>query len=206
MSEDYDYIENNADNRRFGYIITFVLTILAVAVAIHFLSGCKSEKCIARKALTNMDKTNRKYEDKSEFDTVKYHWCNINAPMKVGQGKTVYLPGKKVVKYDTISTVQVVPHTDTILKTVTITKYVHTVDTVQVRDTVINTSEVKLLQAQISGLNAQIGKSADRERNAIERSNMWRNRAFQAVGGLLFLILAIVVYGYMKFRSAYGRK
>lgn len=156
------------------------------------LSGCKSEKHLARKAITKLTATNTKYKAKSKVDTAGQHWCAVNYPVKVAKGKTVVLRGKHdtTTLHDTTLTV----HRDTIVKTVTVTKRIHSVDTVVNTDTLVDTRENTLLFARNRGLELEATAAKESERKAIESKNKWVKRAAWLGGLSLFLILLILAW------------
>lgn len=143
----------------------FNRTILACAIVAFALvllfASCKSASKIARKHIARIEQADNKAKRKG-CDTCGLHYFATKYPVKVAQGKTVYIPGKTriVEKTDTLERV-VTGKADTIIRTITKwrTEYRH--DTIQIRDTVINTAEIGLLQAKINGLEQSNTKYRD---------------------------------------------
>jgi len=154
------------------------------------LSGCNSEKRLARKTIAKMDKVEAKYLEKSEQDTATIYWAATRHPVKVSKGKTVVLRGKHdtTTLHDTTLTV----HRDTVVKTVTVTKRIHSVDTVVNTDTLIDTRENMLLFARNKGLELEVSAAKEGERKAIESKGKWVKRAAW-LGGLSLLLLLLII-------------
>lgn len=172
--------------------IMLLCTVIAMMVIMAALSGCKSEKHLSRKTIAKMDKVEAKYLEKSEKDTAAIYWAATRHPVKVAKGKTVVLRGKHdtTTLHDTTLTV----HRDTVVKTVTVTKRIHSVDTVYTRDTLVDDRENKLLQARNKGLELEASAAKEGERKAIESKNKWVKRAAWLAGLSLLLILLIMAW------------
>jgi len=180
-----EYTEKNFNRT----IIT--CAIIAIGMVLLFTS-CKSPKKIASKQIARIEQADNKAKRKG-CDTCGLHYFATKYPIKVAQGKTVYIPGKtKIVeKTDTVQRV-VTGKDDTIIRTITKwrTEYRH--DTTQIRDTVISTAEIGLLQAKISGLEQSLIKS-----NAeIESAKNGRNTAYWGI--LIALLVGVSVGRFLR--------
>lgn len=190
-------------DRKFWSIVGGPL-LFALCVIWLFLSGCKSERRISDKAIRAMKKAERRYNGASKVDTAGASYCRYEHPVAVGKGKTVYLPGKKVVTHDTTTTTSYLHDTFTVTRIVT--KYSHSVDTIRNIDTVVDTRTERTLTAQIDGLKKSEVNAWQREREAVEAKEKWRGRFFWSAGLNLFLILLIGVWVYWKYRERQVRK
>ncbi len=149
----------------------------------------------------------------AKYDTIKNHWCAVNAPVRIGKGKVTYLPGKPIIKevpgpvkyVDCDSAIKAnggsapkveVPCPDT--KTIVIR------DTVLQRDTAYDDNAEKLLRAQLKGAQDDIVKAwdaaskANLRANAAEDKLRRRNWLTLIPWGIIALVAATLLY--RKFR------
>lgn len=157
--------------------------------------AAKREKRLSDKAIAKLDKTADKYRDKSDIDTADTHWAYTRFPVKIGEGKKVYIPGKTITKRDTFTLYQKAKG-DTVVKTVTVRTTTVRHDTIRVRDTVVDNRQISLIQAQL--VQADMNTAAEREKAA-----KWQETAKAAQKGkyiaysLLALIVLILIGGYI---------
>lgn len=136
-----EYTEKNFNRT----IIT--CAIIAIGLVLLFTS-CKSPKKIARKQIYKIARADNVAKRKG-CDTCGLHYFTNKYPIKVAQGKTVYIPGKKQTIIDTFKTVEYTKG-DTVI--VTLTHRINTVvhDTVLIHDTVTSSAEVAILQSRLT--------------------------------------------------------
>lgn len=149
-----------------------------------------------------------------KFDTLKTHWCRINAPVVIGKGKTVYLPGKP--KHDTVKGETIYVNCDSLKKagaetakvkvpcpptTIIITR----VDTSQRTDTAVDAREIRLLKAHLSGCQQDVIKAWDAASKANIRANnaegKIRARTWAAVASWLLLLVVFAITLLNRFRK-----
>jgi len=186
------------ENKYYAYIVGSALVFAIMVIAA--ITGCNTERKLSNRVINRLDKTELKYLQKSDIDTGVKHWVATRHPVKIGAGKTVYIPGKKEVKHDTFTVYQQ-GGKDTIIKTVTIKQYTKVHDTVLIKDTVMSSAESDLLRSQLSTTQAAY--------NALNLRYENLKGQLQAKGGsgklkgflwLIVLILATATGIYLYFK------
>jgi hypothetical protein len=158
-----------------------------ILILLLFFS-CQSEKRLADKALKSFNKTNAKYNDKSDLDTAGKHWCYTMYPIEAKvltrtitkQGKTVKITNTDTVTVDcdTIRSVIRVPCPPS---TATI---VH--DTTMIVDSVImeDSRKIDVLNARIKAADKSIADA----NNDVRKIGLW------------FVVLLLLNVGYVIVR------
>jgi len=191
----------------------FILAAIAAA-----LEGCNSPRKLLDKNNKIEAISKRKAGEPgskrfAKYDTIKNHWCAVNAPVRIGKGKVTYLPGKPVIKevpgpvryVDCDSAIKAsggsapkvkVPCPDT--RTIVIR------DTVLQRDTAYNDNAEKLLRAQLKGAQDDIIKAWDAASKAKQRADAaedkLRRRNWLALipWGIIAIVLLTLLYRKLK--------
>lgn len=126
-----------------GYWSLAALTgIVAFVIIVALIAGCNPEKRIAKRMLVKMDRLEAKYNAKSEVDTAGRHWAATRYPVKIGAGKTIFKPGPRTVKTDTVIRFRYLQG-DTVEVTIEKTTIIERHDTTHIHDSV-ETAECQL--------------------------------------------------------------
>lgn len=131
--------------------------IVALVIIVALIAGCNPEKRIAKRMLVKMDRLEAKYNAKSEVDTAGRHWAATRYPVKIGAGKTIFKPGPRTVKTDTVIRFRYLQG-DTVEVTIEKTTIVERHDTTHIHDS------VETAQCQ---LNAQRAAETERKYNEL---------------------------------------
>lgn len=220
--------ENTPKPDGIGRILALAIVIALIIIgALASCSPAKKAVRQAQKAETHTRKQARKNARKGArllrrhdrversctggFDTVKNRWCMDNAPVKIGPGKIMWLPGKPI--HDTLEGETKYVNCDSLKLAGANTSHVgvpcppstHTyiVDTFKRVDTFENTNKVKLLEAERIGWIDQASKYKQKYENEqrahaetqakVSKRNYW-------IGGLgcfCLLLLFLLVGGVM---------
>lgn len=188
------FTEQTPNNRKFGYILSGVILLLFI-LALGLFGGCKSAEKRQAKMYGKFDKLKRKADADSVLKVVPSKWSLDNFPVTVGKGKTVYLPSKKIVTHDTVTTTKVV--NDTVYLTKTIRTHSHSVDTLVTTDTILDPRPLNALQADYRALDAKLIQSKASEQNA-------KDKLSKRTGIMWWMIAALVILLLWTFRKLFG--
>lgn len=186
-----NFTDNHPNNRNFGLILLSVILTIAVC-AIVALSGCKSAEKKQSKLYGKFDKLKRKADADSVLKIVPSKWSLDNFPMKITGTKTVYLPSKKIITHDTVTTTKT--KNDTTYITKYVTKYSHSVDTLHTTDTIVDNRPLTQLQTDYRALDAKLIQSIAKAEIATETKNKQRGKMLWSFGLNLLLIIIIIAY------------
>lgn len=183
-------------NRHFGAILFGVILTLTV-LAITLFSGCKSAEQKQAKLYGKFDKLKRKADADSVLKVVPPKWSLDNFPITVGKGKTIFLPGRTIIKHDTITETKTVK--DTVYVTKTITKHHYKTDTLHTTDTIVDNRPLSQLQHDYRALDAKLIQSITKAEIATKTKNKQRGKMLWSIGLNLLLLLVIIAYFLRKF-------
>lgn len=189
-----NFTEQTPQNKTFGYIVLWVVFILLI-LALGLFGGCKSAEKRQAKLYAKFDKLKRKADADSVLKPVPNRWSLINFPVTIGKGKTVYLPSKKIVTHDTVTTTKVV--NDTVYLTKTIRTHSHSVDTLVTTDTILDPRPLNALQADYRALDTKLIQSKASEQNA-------KDKLSKRTAAMWWLVVAVVVLLLWTFRKLFG--
>jgi hypothetical protein len=195
------FVQDTPQNSTFAKILAGCI-IAVIMVLFGVLSSCKSNEKRQAKMYGKFDKLKRKADSDSVLKVVPSKWSLDNFPMKLTGTKTVYLPSKKIITHDTVVSVEV--KKDTVYLTKTVTKNIHTTETVQVekmvadpRPQAICNAEIKRLQTELSEVNAKATQYKASEQIA-------KDKLQKRTGVMWWLIVAVVVLLLWTFRKVFG--
>jgi hypothetical protein len=191
-----NFTEQTPQNSTFAKLLAGCI-IAAVMVLFGVLSSCKSTEKKQAKLYGKFDKLKRKADADSVLKVVPSKWSLDNFPMKLTGTKTVYLPSKKIITHDTVTKTSI--KNDTTYITKYVTKYSHSVDTLQTTDTILDNRPLTALQTDYRALDAKLIQSTTRELLATETKNKQRGKLLWSIGLNLLLILVIIAYFLRKF-------
>jgi len=196
-----NFTEQTPQNSTFAKILAGCI-IAVIMMLFGVLSSCKSAEKKQAKLYGKFDKLKRKADADSVLKVVPPKWSLDNFPMKLTGTKTVYLPSKKIVTHDTVTSVEV--KKDTVYLTKTVTKNIHTTETVQVEKMVADprpqalcNAEIKRLQTELSEVNAKATQYKANEQIA-------QNKLSKRTSVMWWLIVAVVVLLLWTFRKMFG--
>jgi len=191
------FTDNNHPNNKLFAALLFGCIMCIVAALITVLSGCKSAEKKQAKLYGKFDKLKRIADADSVLKVVPSKWSLDNFPVTVGKGKTVYLPSKPKITHDTVTTIKTVKDTTYITKYVT--KYSHSVDTLQTTDTIVDNRPLSQLQHDYRALDAKLIQAITKAEIATETKNKQRGKMLWSFGLNLLLLLVIIAYFLRKF-------
>lgn len=189
-----NFTEQIPQNSTFYKILLMCAFTAAIGV-LTVVSSCKSTEKRQAKLYGKFDKLKRKADADSVLKVVPSKWSLDNFPVTVGKGKTVYLPSKKIVTHDTVTTTKVV--NDTVYLTKTIRTHSHSVDTLVTTDTILDNRPLSQLQTEIRQVNDKLIQSKASEQNA-------KDKLSKRTGIMWWLIVAVVVLLLWTFRKLFG--
>ena len=201
-----------------GSSVTVTVSSVATFLMLWMLVGCVTPSSI----LAKFDKTEAQAYKKAgdpgskrfnKYDTLKTHWCQVNAPVNIGKGKIVYLPGKPVIKQvpgpvqyvncDSVKASGAATDRVAVPCPPSVTRFV--VDTFVRIDTFQNTRTEILLTAQLKETQADNIKAWDAASKANLRATAaegkLRNRTLMAVVSWLLLILVSILISFLKIKK-----
>ena len=191
------FTSNDHPNNKLFAALLFGCIMCIVAALITVLSGCKSAEKKQAKLYGKFDKLKRKADADSALKVVPSKWSLDNFPVKLTGTKTVYLPSKKIITHDTVTTTKTVKDTTYITKYVT--KYSHSVDTLQTTDTIVDNRPITQLQHDLRALDAKLIQAITKAEIATETKNKQRGKMLWSFGLNLLLIILIIAYFLRKF-------
>ena len=181
-------------NSKFAFILSGCI-LIAFIIILGLFGGCKSAEKRQAKLYSKFDKLKRKADADSVLKPVPNRWSLINFPVTIGKGKTVYLPSKKIVTHDTVTTTKVV--NDTVYLTKTIRTHSHSVDTLVTTDTIIDNRPLSQLQTEIRQVNDKLTQAKASEQNA-------KDKLHKRTGTMWWLVAALVILTLWTFRKLFG--
>jgi hypothetical protein len=190
------FVQDTPQNSTFSKILTGCI-IAVIMVLFGLLSSCKSNEKRQAKMYGKFDKLKRKADSDSVLKVVPSKWSLDNFPVTVGKGKTVYLPSKKVITHDTVTTINIKKDTTYITKYVT--KYSHSVDTLRTTDTILDNRPLTQLQTDYRALDAKLIQSITKAEIATETKNKQRGKLLWSIGLNILLILLIIAHYLRRF-------
>ena len=191
------FTDNNHPNNKLFAALLFGCIMCIVAALITVLSGCKSAEKKQAKLYGKFDKLKRKADADSVLKVVPSKWSLDNFPMKLTGTKTVYLPSKKIITHDTVTTTNI--KNDTTYITKYVTKYSHSVDTLHTTDTIVDNRPLSQLQHDYRALDAKLIQAITKAEIATETKNKQRGKMLWSIGLNLLLLLVIIAYFLRKF-------
>lgn len=186
------FTDNNHPNNKLFAALLFGCIMCIVAALITVLSGCKSAEKRQAKLYGKFDKLKRKADADSVLKVVPPKWSLDNFPMKLTGTKTVYLPSKKIITHDTVTTTKT--KNDTTYITKYVTKYSHSVDTIITTDTIVDNRPLSQLQHDYRALDAKLIQAITKAEIATETKNKQRGKMLWSFGLNLLLIIIIIAY------------
>jgi hypothetical protein len=196
------FADHNQPNDKVFAALLLGCILCIAAFFILLSSSCKSTEKKQAKLYGKFDKLKRKADADSVLKVVPSKWSLANFPIKLSGTKTVYLPSKKIITHDTVTSIEV--KKDTVYLTKTVTKNIHTTETVQVekmvadpRPQAICNAEIKRLQTEISEVNAKATQYKASEQIA-------KDKLSKRTGIMWWLIVAVVVLLLWTFRKVFG--
>jgi len=174
------------------YKILLVCAFTAAIGVLTVVSSCKSAEKRQAKLYGKFDKLKHKADADSVLKIVPSKWSLDNFPMKITGTKTVYLPSKKIITHDTVTTTKTKKDTTYITKYVT--KYSHSVDTLQTTDTIVDNRPLTQLQTDYRALDAKLIQSIAKAEIATETKNKQRGKMLWSFELNLLLIIIIIAY------------
>ena len=191
------FTSNDHPNNKLFAALLFGCIMCIVAALITVLSGCKSAEKKQAKLYGKFDKLKRKADADSVLKVVPSKWSLDNFPMKLTGTKTVYLPSKKIITHDTVTTTNI--KNDTTYITKYVTKYSHSVDTLHTTDTIVDNRPLSQLQHDYRALDAKLIQAITKAEIATETKNKQRGKMLWSIGLNLLLLLVIIAYFLRKF-------
>ena len=191
------FTSNDHPNNKLFAALLFGCIMCIVAALITVLSGCKSAEKKQAKLYGKFDKLKRKADADSVLKVVPSKWSLDNFPVKLTGTKTVYLPSKKIITHDTVTTTNI--KNDTTYITKYVTKYSHSVDTLQTTDTIVDNRPLSQLQHDYRALDAKLIQAITKAEIATETKNKQRGKMLWSFGLNLLLLLVIIAYFLRKF-------
>ena len=191
------FTDNNHPNNKLFAALLFGCIMCIVAALITVLSGCKSAEKKQAKLYGKFDKLKRKADADSVLKVVPSKWSLDNFPVKLTGTKTVYLPSKKIITHDTVTTTNI--KNDTTYITKYVTKYSHSVDTLHTTDTIVDNRPLSQLQHDYRALDAKLIQAITKAEIATETKNKQRGKMLWSIGLNLLLLLVIIAYFLRKF-------
>lgn len=189
------FTSNDHPNNKLFAALLFGCIMCIVAALITVLSGCKSAEKRQAKMYGKFDKLKRIADADSVLKVVPPKWSLDNFPVKLTGTKTVYLPSKKIITHDTVTTTKI--KNDTTYITKYVTKYSHSVDTIITTDTIVDNRPLTQLQTDYRALDAKLIQSQAKEQTAKDKLN-------KRTGIMWWLIAALVVLILWTFRKLFG--
>jgi hypothetical protein len=193
-----NFTEQTPQNSTFAKILAGCI-IAAAMVLFGVLSGCKSNEKRQAKMYGKFDKLKRKADSDSVLKVVPSKWSLDNFPMKLTGTKTVYLPSKKIITHDTVVSVEV--KKDTVYLTKTVTKNIHTTETVQVEKMVADPRPQALCNAEIKRLQTEIGEVNAKATQYKANEQTAKDKLSKRTSVMWWLIVAVVVLLLWTFRK-----
>ena len=191
------FISNDHPNNKLFAALLFGCIMCIVAALITVLSGCKSAEKKQAKLYGKFDKLKRKADADSVLKVVPSKWSLDNFPVKLTGTKTVYLPSKKIITHDTVTTTNI--KNDTTYITKYVTKYSHSVDTLHTTDTIVDNRPLSQLQHDYRALDAKLIQAITKAEIATETKNKQRGKMLWSIGLNLLLLIVIIAYFLRKF-------
>jgi hypothetical protein len=191
------FTDNNHPNNKFFAALLLCCILFTVAALITVLSGCKSAEKRQAKLYGKFDKLKRKADADSVLKVVPSKWSLDNFPMKITGTKTVYLPSKKIITHDTVTTTKT--KNDTTYITKYVTKYSHSVDTLRTTDTILDNRPLTQLQTDYRALDAKLIQSITKAEIATETKNKQRGKLLWSIGLNILLLLLIIAHFLRRF-------
>ena len=186
------FTDNNHPNNKLFAALLFGCIMCIVAALITVLSGCKSAEKRQAKLYGKFDKLKRIADADSVLKVVPSKWSLDNFPLKLTGTKTVYLPSKKIITHDTVITTNI--KNDTTYITKYVTKYSHSVDTLQTTDTIVDNRPLTQLQTDYRALDAKLIQAITKAEIATETKNKQRGKMLWSIGLNILLIILIIAY------------
>jgi hypothetical protein len=187
---------NHPNDKVFAALLLGCILCIA-AFFILLSSSCKSTEKKQAKLYGKFDKLKRKADSDSVLKVVPSKWSLNNFPVTVGKGKTVYLPSRPKITHDTVTKISQV--NDTVYLTKTITKHIHSVDTLRTTDTILDNRPLTALQADYRALDTKLIQSITKAEIATETKNKQRGKLLWSIGLNLLLILLIIAHYLRRF-------
>jgi hypothetical protein len=191
------FTSNNHPNDKFFAALLLGCILCIAAFFILVSSSCKSAEKKQAKLYGKFDKLKRKADSDSVLKVVPSKWSLANFPIKLSGTKTVYLPSKKIITHDTVTTINIKKDTTYITKYVT--KYSHSVDTLRTTDTILDNRPLTQLQTDYRALDAKLIQSITKAEIATETKNKQRSKLLWSIGLNILLIIIIIAHFLRKF-------
>lgn len=197
-------------NSKFAFIVSGCI-LIAFIIILGLFGGCKSAEQKQASIFNQLEKVDRKAQKDSVTKHIPAKWSLFKFPLKIGAGKTVYLPGKKIpIPVHDTEYVQI--DCDSAIKSLGIGKgkvkikprdsvrvdTFYRVDTlIDPRPQAICNAEIKRLQTKISEVDAKLIQSKANEQNA-------KDKLSKRTAAMWWLIVAVVVLLLWTFRKLFG--
>jgi hypothetical protein len=185
---------NQPNDKVFAKLLAGVILFLMI-LALGLFGGCKSAEKKQAKMYGKFDKLKRKADSDSVLKVVPSKWSLANFPIKLSGTKTVYLPSRPKITHDTVTNTSI--KNDTTYITKYVTKYSHSVDTLQTTDTILDNRPLTQLQADYRALDTKLIQSKASEQAA-------KDKLSKRTGVMWWLIVAVVVLLLWTFRKLFG--
>jgi hypothetical protein len=191
------FTDHNQPNDKVFAALLLGCILCIAAFFITVSSSCKSTEKKQAKLYGKFDKLKRKADSDSVLKVVPSKWSLANFPIKLSGTKTVYLPSRPKITHDTITKTSI--KNDTTYITKYVTKYSHSVDTLQTTDTILDNRPLTQLQTDYRALDAKLIQSTTRELLATETKNKQRGKLLWSIGLNILLILLIIAHFLRRF-------
>jgi len=202
-----NFTEQTPQNSTFAKLLAGCI-IAVVMVLFGVLSSCKSIEKKQSAIFNQLEKVDRKAQKDSVTKHIPAKWSLFKFPVKVGIGKTVYLPGKKIpVPVHDTEYIQV--DCDSAIKALGIGKgkvKIKPRDSIRVDtfyrvDTLIDPRPQALCNAEIKRLQTEISNQQVLTQKAIDKAQNAQNKLSKRTGIMWWLIAALVVLLLWTFRK-----
>jgi len=195
------FVQDTPQNKTFAYIVLWA-AFIALITMLGMFGGCKSAEKKQATIFNKLEKVDRKAQKDSVTKHIPAKWSLLKFPVQLTGTKTVYLPSKKIITHDTVVSVEV--KKDTVYLTKTVTKNIHTTETVEVEKMVADPRPQALCNAEIKRLQTEISNQQVLTQKAIDKAQIAKDKLNKRTGIMWWLIIAVVVLLLWTFRSMFG--
>jgi hypothetical protein len=210
------FTEHNHPNDKVFAALLLGCILCIAAFFITVCSGCSAEQ-EQYATFRRIEKETRKAEKKqakmygkfvkldikANRDSVTKHipakWSLFKFPVQLTGTKTVYLPSKKIITHDTVVSIEV--KKDTVYLTKTVTKNIHTTETVEVEKMVADPRPQALCNAEIKRLQTEMGQVNAKATQYKASEQIAKERLSKRTGIMWWLIAALVLLILWTFRK-----
>jgi hypothetical protein len=198
------FVETPHPKNKFFAALLLGCILCVAAFFVSVCSGCKSTEKKQYAIFNKLEKVDRKAQKDSVTKHIPAKWSLFKFPVQLTGTKTVYLPSKKIITHDTV--VSIYLKKDTVYLTKTVTKNIHTTETVEVekmvadpRPQAICSAEIRRLQTELSNQQVLTQKAITKAEIATETKNKQRGKLLWSIGLNILLALIIIAYFLRKF-------